>query len=262
MAKLSFWNIRHAQAAITAADEAIEPALSKANITTIKVEGRDVPASEAPLADRIRAVLAVSSPQTSSQDMSELVATNDTLARRIEVLETENAQLKAGNAALTTENVQLKGELATALTSVESLTASNAELNVRHEAALRQVADGVSAANQVNTRVSEMCVAACCIELPVPATATREQKIAAAKDVPVLDKLKAYEGAVNSAVARIGANAPAVPNGAPTGASLELGHRSTLERYHAISDPKEKVAHYRKHKDAIDAAYRAARPQN
>lgn len=253
MPKKSFWNIGKANAEITAADSAIDPALANAKITTLKVDGRDVPAHEAPLASKISALLSVAAPGVAAQDISELVVTNDQLSKQIEKVSDENTQLAAGNAALTQENVQTKADLVTAKASIESLTASQSELSVRHEAALNQVSASTTKFNALNTKISQACITAGCLELPKDAD-TDEKKLEAANAIKPEDKLTAYEGAVNAAVARIGDGNGKVPNG--NGKVISLSANNVIAKYEAITDSTEKIRHYRANKQAIDAAYR------
>jgi len=252
MPKKSFWNIGKANAEITAADSAIDPALANAKITTLKVDGRDVPASEAPLASKISALLSVASPQAAAQDISELVVTNDQLSKQIEKVSDENTRVASGNAALTQENVQVKSDLDTAKASIASLTASNSELNVRHEAALRQVADSSAKFNALNTKISKACLTANCLELPKDAD-TDEKKLEAANAIKPEDKLIAYEGAVTAAMANVGITAK-VPNG--NGKVVSITAKNVIAKHEAITDSTEKIRNYRANKQAIDAAYR------
>src|SRR5690348_14565569 len=94
-------NITKANAQIQAASEVIDPALAAAKISTLKVDGKDVAASEAPLSVKVAAIAALVGAGEKSQDVSELIATNGQIAARVEALEGELATANATVAAQT-----------------------------------------------------------------------------------------------------------------------------------------------------------------
>lgn len=251
MPKKSFWNIGKANAEITAADSAIDPALAAAKISVIKVDGRDIPAHEAPLADKITALLAVAAPQAAAHDMSELVVTNDQLSKQIDRLTDENVKISAGNAALTQENVQLKADLETAKASIASLTASEAELSVRHEAALSQVSKSTEKFNNLNREISAACLKAGCLDV---SGENEAEKLAAADAIEPSVKLAAYAGAVNTAVARIGVTMPAPAAGGTS--NPNLAQTNLIAKLDAIKDPVERAKFFRENKAALATAAR------
>lgn len=219
MARPTTWNLKKLNAEIAAADAVLDPLLESAKITVIKVEGKDVPASDAPVAAKIQALSALANSSGKTQEMSDLVVANDELTRQIESVSAENTRLHATNAAQTQDIARLTAELATAKASVATLTASTGELSVRHEAALRQVNAETARNNEVNTEISRLCIAANVIDLttedgkPLAKDATETDRLAAANRIPVADKLKAYKGAVNAAIAKTGVDTTKLPAG-------------------------------------------------
>lgn len=227
MAKHTIWNIGKANAEISAADSAINPLLEVAKITTLKVDGKDVPASDAPLADKILALAAVSKPGAGTQDVSELIATNDSVARQLTETSDRLSVANASVAKLQLDNSKLSSDLATAQSSVNNLTASNAELQNRHDASIRQVGDLTKQANAVNAEISRLCLDYGCLDLtgedgkPLAKDASADDKLAAANRIPVADKLKASKGAVNAAVRNLGLPANQLPAGGAPSAQAE-----------------------------------------
>lgn len=253
------FNIGKANQEIDAAAAALAPALAKAGITTITENGKAVPAGEASLAAQISALLAVNPPGAGSQQISDVLISNDLLSKELEKTKVELATAQASVAALTREKVELEGKLATAQASVTTLTAEKADLNVRLSAAVNEFTAQNTKILSYNTELSKLCIAAGCLELtnqdgtPLATDATPDQKIAAADRVPIADKLKAYQGAVNSALARTGVDAGSLPG--PAGKNISITHQAVLNKYNAIKDPTEKVTYYRANKAAIDAAF-------
>lgn len=243
---LKIFNILKANAEIAGADAAITPALATAGITVIKVEGKDVPAGEAPLAAKISALLAVAPPGASTQQISDVLLSNDALSKQLETVTAENVLNKASAQALTTEKATLNLSLTTANASVNALTASNADLANRNKIAGEQFAAKQGELIAVNRDISRLCVSANCLELvgedgkPLAKDATDEQKLAAADKVPVADKLKAFSGAVNAAMAKTGLSFATLPTGAPNGQQADKKPMTATEKCRADVEARTK----------------------
>jgi hypothetical protein len=233
---LKFWNIGKANAEITQADEAVNPALEKAGIKTLLVDGKTVAYADAPLAHRITALIAANPRGADLQEASELLASNDAISKALDKSTTDLAVAQTSVATLTRENAELASNLATSQSSVQSLTAEKADLNNRLQAAVNQFTANEKELKVRDAELSKLCVAAGCLDLkgedgqPLAADATEEIKLAAASRIAHGDKLKAYRGAVNAAIAKTGAlplEMPVVPPGSkqkaePTGRARML----------------------------------------
>lgn len=124
-------------------------------------------------------------------------------ARATESFKAELAQLKAD---VTGTIEQLKADLATAATTIASLGNEKAAL----EATISELTSKLSDQNKeflgFNELLSDACLNGGLLDLKLAADATPEQKRTAALAVPVADKFKAYQGALNAAFAK--ANLP------------------------------------------------------
>jgi len=261
MAKnFKFYNIGLANDEINAADAALAVALTSAKITTVKVGGKDVPASEAPLADRINALLSVNPIGAESQSVDELLKSNNILSARAQKADEDLKLANDSVSQLTREKIELDNKLAIANDAVSSLTAKNLELGTSLEASQTAAKAAIKAGNDTNRLVSKMAIAFACVELKgedgkaLSPNASADLKEAAADKIPVAEKLTAISGALNAAAARVGIDFATVPNGGPAaGAKNPVG---VLEQYNAIQHPQERQAFYRKNKEAIDASFR------
>lgn len=261
MAKnFKFYNIGLANDEINAADAALASALVSAKITTVKVDGKDVPASEAPLSARINALLSVNPIGAESQSVDELLKSNNILSARAQKSD-EDLKLSTDQVSqLTREKIELENKLTIATDSVNSLTAKGNELNTSLEASQTAAKAAIKAGNDTNRLVSKMAIAFACVELKgedgraLSPNASAEAKQVAAEKIPVAEKLTAISGALNAAAARIGVDFNALPNMGPAGGAKSAV--SVLEQYNAIQHPQERQAFYRKNKEVIDACYR------
>lgn len=264
MALFKFTSISKADSEIKAADSVIDAALTEAKINTLKVNGETVAASKAPLADKISAIIAIAKPGAATLEVSEVVASNDAISKQLDGMTAERDRLNAGNQSLTAENAALKTELSAQRASVANLTAANTELNVRHEAALHQVTATATKLSALNRQISEQCLAANCLELSddnghaIKADTTQEEKLEIADKISAGDKLKAYAGAVNAAIASTGIIPSQIPNGGAS-ASPAAPNSGLLSQYSRISNPTERARFYAEHKTAIVAASLAHR---
>lgn len=217
MARKKSLNVIGLNAELSASDSAIDPLLEQANITSIKVEGRDVPAGDAPMPDKIRALAAVTNASNVNQDMSELIQSNEVVSRENDRLTVENARLSSANATLTGENSQLKSDKATLVAANSKLTADAGELGVRHEATLSQVTRVTGQMQTLNADISKACLKFNCLDLTdadgkaLPKDATEAQKQVAADRLPANEKLSAIGGAVNAALAKTNVSVALLP---------------------------------------------------
>ena len=230
---LKIWNIGKANAIIEDADAVLNPALATAGITNITVDGKAVPATEAPLAAKLSALFAVSPVGGQSQQVSDVIVSNDQLAKELEKVNGELTTQTASVQSLTAENARLKQENATLSSSVSSLTAENADYKNRNSAALNQVTSKTAEVNAINRTVSQFCLKADCLTLTTPdgkalaKDATDAEKLSAAEAVPVAEKITSLFGAVNAAVAKTGVSFAQIP--APGGSTATASQKPELK---------------------------------
>lgn len=257
MARTKSLNFGKLNAELFDGDEAINPLLAVANITEITVNGKPVPASEAPIGDRIRALAKVNPIGNDAQPVSFALEANDALSKENESLKAESAKDQSTIASLTKENAQLRTDAETAKNALQKVEASNAELKVRLDAAIAEYTKASKALAEFNTELSKFCVDAGCLDLQLPDDALKPDKLAAAEKVSIPDKFKAYSGAVHSAVAKTGISVGQLPNqGVGNFSAAQAGLIAKLE---SITDPRERATFFKQHKDQIFAATRAMR---
>lgn len=255
-----FYNIGKANDAIKSIRAAMAPALLAAKITTVKVDGKDVPVSDAPPADAFNALLSFNPIGAESQSVDELLKSNNILSARAQKAD-EDLKLSTDQVSqLTREKIELENKLNVATDSVKSLTAKGNELGTSLEASQTAAKAAIKAGNDTNRLVSKMAIAFACVELKgedgkaLSPNASTELKEAAADKIPVAEKLTAISGALNAAASRIGVDFSGIPNGGPAaGAKAPV---NILDQYNAITHPQDRQAFYRKNKEAIDACYR------
>ena len=205
-------NIGKANAEINSGNEAADTALIAAKITTLKVEGKDVPSAEAPLAVKIAAISALVSSGDKSQDVSELIASNGQIAAQIEDLQAKLSVANATIAASTQKISTLESELATNKASVQTLTS---DLTTHKNLLSASNTEAARLSGQLNAQKSALaarCIAAGCIDFAKDAT--ESDKVAAAEKLSFDDLFKSYNGAVNAAIKKTGvsfADVPAAP---------------------------------------------------
>lgn len=225
MAKFKFFSTSAADAEIRAADAAINPLLTAAKISTIDVNGKPLPATDdaVPLAAKIAALAAVNKPGAGDAEMAQMLANNGLLANEATALQTRLAAADSNVSILSGENAALKQRVTVLEASVQNLTASNAELTNLRAAAVTEAGRIGGLMASVNSEISRLCLGANCLtDLRgtdgnlLASTATAAEKQTAADSIPAADKLKAYAGALNAAVARTNVSLTALPApGAP-----------------------------------------------
>lgn len=218
-----FFNIGKANAEIDSAHAAADAALTAAKISTLKVDGKDVSAVDAPLAVKIAAVAALASSGEKTQDVSELIASNGQIAAQVEELTGKLTVATATIASQTQKISSLESELATSKSSVTTLTAENAGNKNLLSAANAENVRVTGLLNASSLTISQFCLKADCLSLtdgdgkPLAKDATEEQKLSAADKIPVTERLTALFGAVNAAVAKTGVSFAAIPAAVPGG---------------------------------------------
>lgn len=255
-----FGNVKKFEAAFAALQSVFNPALDKAGIKTLKVEGKDLPASEAPLADQAIALLAANPTGEHQQTISELHVTNASLAKRIETLESEKAVALGTVSGLQSEKQELTNRSTASEAAVQKLTAELGQTQVQLKAAQDEFNRVAREQAAFNTELSKACIAVGCLQLhdangaALPLNASAEAKLASANLLTLSEKLKAYQGGLNTAIAATGLSVASLP-GAPL-QFVQSAPRGILAEHRAITDPVAKARHYEKHKEAIDQAYR------
>lgn len=177
------------------------------------------------------------------QKLSDVLMANDALSKQAEQAEADLATARASIHSLTEENQNLKAELTKATSAVNTLTAENGDLRVRLECAISQYNERGKTIAAINSELSKICLAAGCLQT----------KDAAEADlITIPDKLKAYQGAVNTALSRLGVNTDTIPAGnknAPT-----LGQSALVAKLESIKDPVERAKFFAANRAALFAA--------
>ena len=218
MATFKMFDIRKANATLTAAEEALAPALVKAGITQISMDGKSVPAEDAPLASLITALIAVAQPGDGQQNLADLLITNDTLAKELDRFKIENTTALATVQALQRDVRELTTRSETAEKALGQATDRNAQSVVEFKAATDTIGRMTSELRGVNAELSSFCLSIGCLELtgedgkPLDAKASSEQKRVAAERLPIGDKLKGCAGAVSAAISKVGVASNTIPS--------------------------------------------------
>lgn len=255
MANFKIFNIGKANAEITSADAVIDPALEKAGIKTIPVGDRTVPAAEAPLADKIQAYLSVVSPPDGQQNLADMIVTNDTLAKSCEQMKADLVTARATVEALQRDKASLESQLESNTAALDQATQKVGQRDVELKSAADTISRMTAEAKSVNAELSKLCVAAGCLTLrdangeEFAPTVSQAEKQAAAEAVPMQDKLRAYSGAVNSAIAKIGVD----PKRSPIAGQAQ---GDLVVQLNNIEDPVERQKFIKANYSAL---YRASR---
>lgn len=213
MAKISIFNIGKANAEIDAACAALAPALAKAGISTIAVDGKTVPAADAPLSAQISALLAAQPVVADSQNAAEALASNELISSELTKTKTDLALKITAVESLTRDKTDLTEKLSTANATVQDLTTKNNVLTTERDACSSQFGQASKDLTAQKTELASLAIAAGCLDLkdgagkPFAADgAGAALKLSAAMKLSHGDLLKAYRGAVNAAIAQTGGN--------------------------------------------------------
>lgn len=267
MAREKSWNPGKLTAELTEADAVIDPLLEAAKITSIKVNGVDTPAAKAPIGARFKAWADVAKAGATSQDATELAVLNGQITSQLEKVTGELAVAQAAVGTLTQEKNTVTADLGVARAANEKHTADFAQLDSQHKIVVGQLTAKTGEMNAFNARISQRCLdVGCLADLKgadgkiLASTASADEKLAAANLIPLNDKLTAYDGAVNAAVAKVtGVPFSQIPNGGPGNGSANIAQINVLAEYERLKATDSIAAgnFYRANKAAYDAAWKA-----
>lgn len=225
MAKISIFNIGKANAAISDAQAALAPALAKAGISTIAVDGKTVPAAEAPLASQITALIGAQPVVADSQSAAEAIASNDLISKELDAAQAQLALKTTAVETLTRSNADLTSRLSTAEATVQDLTVKNGVMKTERDAAVAEYGKVSEQLTAQKTALAQRCLAVGCLDLigedgkPLAKDATDTVKLAAAMKLSHGDLFKAHNGALNAAAAKMGIVFAEIPAGKPQAGS-------------------------------------------
>lgn len=237
-----FGNVTRLESEINAVEQALQPDLEKANITTALREGKVIPIGEATISEKYQALRAAHPPGTDLQERANLLQNNDRVSKELEKVSTDLAVSQTSVGTLTREKASLQEQLTAAQASVTSLTAKNADLNNQLQAAVNQYSASQKALESVNTEISRKALEYGALsaltgpdDKPLAADASAEARLEAANRIPAAEKLTAIGGAVNRAMTELGVNVSKLPNGSGTlsataPAKPDFSHLKGLER--------------------------------
>lgn len=218
-------NFKALNAELHASDASVDPLLVSAKITTIKVDGKDVPAHEAPLPNKIAALGALLATGDKTVDDANLIAANGQLAGQVEKLTNDLTSVQATLAATNQKLTTAEGALAVAQASVTALTAEKANLTNLLEAGNKENARLTGELAETKTALARECLAVGCLSLagadnkPLAADAPEAEKLSAAVKLPFTGLLTSFKGAVNAALAKTGVAFGTLPGQKPAGSS-------------------------------------------
>lgn len=210
-------NFKKNHADVVAAESALAPILKAANIVTIQVDGKDVSASDAPLAAKITTLGKLIATGDKTEDSAAAIQANGELAAQLEVLE---GKLTAANSTISAQTQKindLSGKLTVATDSVNTLTNRNTELGTLLKASTDESIRLTGVVNTQKTEMAQKCIRYQCVDLKdaagkdIAKDAAAEVKLEAAMKFSYADLCRFADGAVNAAIAKTGANPLDVP---------------------------------------------------
>jgi hypothetical protein len=213
-------NFKRNHADVVAAESAIAPILKSANINTISIEGKEVSASDAPLASKIVALGKLIATGDKTEDSAAAIQANGELAAQLEASEGKLVAANSTIAAQTQKINDLTGKLNTATDSVNTLNARNTELGTLLKASTEE---GIRLTAQANTQklyLAKDCLAWGCVDFkgadgkPLAKDASDAEITKAAEAISFADLNTAKNGAINSNMAKLGVSVATLP-GAP-----------------------------------------------
>ncbi len=257
-----FGNVTKLEALIDSADALIQADCEVAGIKTATRDGKTIPISEASISEKYTALRSANPPGTNLEERANLLSSNSVIATRCEKAESDLAISQTNVGTLTRENASLKETLSTAQASVTTLTEEKSnQINLR-DAAVKENSRLDKELSSFKAGLAQDCIDCGCLDLKgedgkaLPATATAEQKLAAASKFSTEDLRKAYKGAIHSAASKVGLNLSAIPGNVPQ--ALGGNQAGILAQYASekARSSQDGVAFYRKNSEAIDAALR------
>lgn len=220
--KASLLNYKGMGKELEASDTAIDALLVSAKVTTINVDGKDVPAADAPLPAKISAIGKLISSGNPTEDTAELIRANGEQAALVTELEGKLTVAQSTISAQTQKIAELEGKYNTAQASVTKLTAEAGTSANLLKAATDEVTRTTGMLNAQKTALANRCIAASCLSLtgedgkPLAESATADEKLSAALKLSHDDLWKSYSGAVNAAVAKTGVTFSDIPAPKPS----------------------------------------------
>jgi hypothetical protein len=243
MAKRS-WNALTLRAELDAIDTTLAPHLDKAKVLTASIDGKSVPISDAPIADRIKSLMAVNPVGEDNQKGADLSITNADIAARLEKAESDLSVANATTGGLHSKIRDLEARATTAESTVQKMTAERGQLDLELHSSRSEYARVGKEQAALNGEISRLCLGANCLtdlrddkNNLLASTATAADRESAANRVAPADKLKAYAGALNSAVARTQVSLAALPAPGATaiaGAKTEVKGRARFSAAVAV----------------------------
>jgi hypothetical protein len=238
MAKFKFYGMREADAEIKSADAAINPLLSAANITTIDVAGKKLPATsdEVPLDLKITALAATHKVSNGDEQLNQTLANNNILAVQAKDLSVQLASAETSVSVLTGEKSDLEARNKVLNDSVRTLTAENAEMKNLRATAVEEGARLTGQITGLNSEISRQALKfGCLTDLKdkegnlLTSKATAAEREAAADLIPAKDKLMALGGAATAALQRLGVPSASTPATPPTGSATQTPKMSRAD---------------------------------
>ena len=245
MAKRS-WNALTLRAELDAIEATLAPHLDKAKVLTASIDGKSVPISEAPIADRIKSLMAVNPVGEDKQKDADLSITNADIAARLEKTESDLAVANATTSGLQAKIRDLESRATTAESTVQKMTAERGELDLQLQSSQKEYSRVSGEQATLNAEISALCLGASCLtdlrddkNNLLASTATSAERLAAANRVKPADKLKAYAGALNAAVGRTQVSLAALPNSGATTTTAAKSEKTGRARFSAAVAVKQ-----------------------
>jgi len=228
MARKQSWNAAKQTAELSASDAVIDPLLEAAGITTIKINGEDIPASKAPLQERINAYAAVAKAGVAEKGDVDQATLINQITAQLEKSEDALAVAQANVGSLTQEKSILTNNLSVSQANVSRLTAEVAQITDLRDNANKLASTVTAERNGLNSEISRIALSfGCLTDLKdekgnlLTSKATAAEREAAADLLPGKDKLKSLGGACTSALQRLGVPAGTSPAQPPTGSATQ-----------------------------------------
>lgn len=260
MAKISIWNIGKANAELNATADVLAPALAKAGVQTIAVDGKAVPAAEAPVSLQVAALLTAQPAVDGAQNAAEALVSNELISKELETTKTELALKVTAVESLSRDKAALETRVTTAEASVQSLTTQLGVMKTERDACSNQHAEAAKQVREQKLSLARKCVQCGCVEFKgadgkvLAADCSDADLTAASQDLAFASLADAYSGALNVAASKVGVSLTSIPAG--SAGSLNISQKNVLAQYEQITDPQAKTKFYRENKSAIDSAFR------
>lgn len=222
MAKRS-WNALTLRSELETIESVLTPHIEKAKLLTASIDGKSVPISDAPIADRLKALMAVNPVGEDRQRDTDLTVTNADIAARLETAESNLSVANGTMGGLQKTIRDLEARATTAEITVQKMTAERSQIDLQLKSSQTEYARVCGEQATVNAEISRRALAIGCLsDLRDPATkellsskATGDERQKSAEMVPVADKISAIFGALHSAASNIGVPLGAKPSEQP-----------------------------------------------